>query len=498
MNGEFFAHIAHSLEQITGSLFYILPALGVIGTLLGVIVLSLFRLDKPLWWLSLGGLSSSLLLTGLSAWPDQQPGFDGLLMMDGPARYLQVLIVVGAIFSLLALRFRQAHHPQTRPELALIYLLTITLGAWFLAASQHLLMMYLAIEMMSLPAYLWTAWQKKKATAAEAGMKYVLFGGFSSALMIYGLSWWYGLAGSFDLANLSLVATDPALTGPATGILIMVLLGLLFKTGAFPLHFWIPDVYQGAAYPVAAFFAVVPKAASLLMMLRLVFSLTESAVGANIQLFLLFIGLITMSWGNLAALAQRNTPRLLAYSAIAHTGYLLVGVALGSVFGASAVLFYLGIYLLMKLGAFFVASTLDDQSGTSAWRNWSGVASDFPGLTIALVIFLIALTGLPPTAGFVGKWYLILALGEQNTVFPDFLPWLAIAVVVINTVISLYYYMKIPARMVFSQRNLADISPKKIPLYWGVTLGILCLPLLIGGVWGFDEVLNFLNRILWK
>jgi NADH-quinone oxidoreductase subunit N len=334
-----------------------------------------------------------------------------------------------------------------------------------------------AIEMVSIPSYILAGVYRDRRSSGEAALKYVLYGAVSTGVMLFGMSLLYGLSGSTDFALIQehfLHAT----TSPITLFLAMLLIvaGIGYKVAMVPFHFWCPDVYEGAPTPITAFFSVAPKAAGLAALLRLTVTLLPRGweVGWDWPMLFTLASAATMTLGNLAAIAQQNLKRLLAYSSIAHAGYILMGFAAGSDLGFQAVLFYLVIYLFMNYGAFFAVDIVGRREGGETLRDFRGLGFRAPYVAVVFSIFLFSLVGLPPLAGFVGKVYLFAALVDQGMI--------PLAVIgVLNSVVSLWYYVKIIREMF-----LRD-PVKTTPIFEGVggraLLLVLVIPILVMGVY---------------
>jgi NADH-quinone oxidoreductase subunit N len=293
--------------------------------------------------------------------------------------------------------------------------------------------------------------------SSEAALKYVLYGAFTSGIMLFGFSLLFGLAGTTSLLEISRQVTIASHHSQDKLLLILAVLfflaGLLFKTASFPFHFWCPDVYEGAATPITAFLSVGPKAAGFVLFIRLFYPLFAIDKGAGVYepvsglewpVILAWVSAITMTLGNLAAIHQNNLKRLLAYSSIAHAGYLLMGVSALNELGLRAVIFYLVVYLFMNLGAFAVVATIVGAGGSEEIHSYRGLGSKAPFTCVAMTIFLFSLVGMPPFAGFVGKVYLFAAVISKN------MYWLAV-VAALNSVISLYYYLRVVKAMFLEQ-----------------------------------------------
>jgi len=279
-------------------------------------------------------------------------------------------------------------------------------------------------------------------------------------------------------------------------VLLLILAGLGYKVAAVPFHFWCPDVYEGAPTAVTAFLSVGPKAAGFAVLIRFLdgLFLQGTAGGASVpwRAVLAILCVATMTWGNLAALSQQNLKRLLAYSSIAHAGYLLMGVTLGGAAGAQAVLFYLAVYLFMNLGAFACVIAIEERLGIADVAGCRGLGRRFPFLAAAMTIFLLSLTGIPPVSGFAGKLMLFQALVGARA-----WPWIALAVIgVLNSVVSLVYYARIIKAM-YIEEAPADAPPEApdtaVPAYYGALVGLCLLPTVVLGVW-FGPLLEWTRR----
>ena len=422
--------------------------------------------------------------------------FMRLLFVDNQAIYFQVVIALGAVFVLLYEVFTSpqplSHGEGLMPDADVAPLLflrrrglgrsecrttddsvrsglplewysilvAMTLGLFLMTLSVNLLSVYLSIELVSICSYLLTALTADRK-ASEGGIKYLLFGAVSSAVMLYGMSLLYGMTGTLDLTadafGAELGRQDAAV---ATVAVLLTLAGLLFKLAGVPFHVWTPDAYEAAPVPVAAFFSVAPKAAAVLVLMRIVTALPIETAGAGatsdgatafgLQTPLAVLALAGILIGNLSALRQTDAKRLLAYSTIAHAGFLLVGVAALSEAGFEAVLFYAGTYLFMSLAAFFLIDLLArSQSSTLIISEFAGLGPKQPLLSVALTIIMLALTGLPPTVGFTAKLLSFSALYGAYQRSAD--PWLLALFVLglLNALISLVYYLKIPFLLFF-------------------------------------------------
>lgn len=419
--------------------------------------------------------------------------FEGMVALDPFGVFFKLFfIAVTAVVVVIVHPYRELsgqYHGESY-----VMMLGTVLGMILLATASNLLMIYLALEMTSLPSYLLTSVLRRDAKSSEAGLKYVLFGAAASGCMVYGMSLFYGMTGSLSLVELRNVLTGAGI--PSTALLVataFVLAGFGFKISMVPFHNWTPDVYEGASTPVTAFFSVAPKAAGLAVLLRFFFSGLASVHEGVLQPFygldwpflLAVVSAITMTLGNLAAIKQNNVKRMLAYSSIAHAGYMLMGAVLLNDAGLQAIIFYLVVYGLMNLGAFLVVIAMSAQTRREEFENYRGLGWRMPGLAVPMAVFMFSLTGIPPFAGFVGKVYLFKAVIEQD------LYWLAL-IGLLNSVVSLYYYMRIVKTMYLDDPGPGTGEPARVPWVHTVIILALAVPTLYFGV--RFELLDRLSR----
>lgn len=413
-----------------------------------------------------------------------------LLFVDNQAIFFQAIVILAAVFVLLYELFtsstsnrasEKASVSERLPVEWYSLLMAMTVGLFLMTVSVNLLSIYLSIELVSICSYLLTALTTSRK-ASEGGIKYLLFGSVSSAIMLYGMSLLYGITGTLDLTTDAFgVALAQQESTVAAVALLLTLAGVLFKLAGVPFHAWTPDAYEAAPVPVAAFFSVAPKAAAVLVLMRLVTALPaqsdDAAAGIandSLQIPLAVLALAGILIGNLSALRQANAKRLLAYSSIAHAGFLLVGVVAFTEAGFQAVVFYAGTYLFISLAAFFLVDLLGQTSGntTLTISQFAGLGPKFPLLSVGLTIVMLALTGLPPTVGFTAKLLSFSALFEAYQRSGD--NWLLalFSLGLLNALISLVYYLKIPFLLFF--RPTAEAEPITIqaprqPAIWLVS-----------------------------
>lgn len=427
-----------------------------------------------------------------------------LLFVDNQAIFLQLLIALAGIFVVLYELITTSDHVVTsttssaRSERLPVewysLLLAMLIGLFLMTISVNLLSIYLSIELVSICSYLLTALTAERK-ASEGGLKYLLFGAVSSAIMLYGMSLLYGITGTLDLTTeafgMELAHQDSAVVIVA---MLLTLAGLLFKLAGVPFHIWTPDAYEAAPIPVAAFFSVAPKAAAILVLMRLVtvlpaeLSTADMILGAStasLQTPLAVLALAGILIGNLSALRQTNAKRLLAYSTIAHAGFLLVGVVAFNQAGFEAVFFYISTYLFISLAAFFLIDLLarrvnqEESVDRFTLSRLTGLGAKFPFIAVALTVVMLALTGLPPTVGFTAKLLAFSALFDAYQHSSD--NWLLALFVLglLNALISLVYYLKIPFLLFFRatpESNRIDTS--ELPVSVLLLTLVLVIPII--------------------
>jgi NADH-quinone oxidoreductase subunit N len=396
--------------------------------------------------------------------------FSGMLVVDPMAVAFMTILALASLLVALVFTFKNSRelHGLGQGEFYAL-LLALTLSNMLLAASNDMVMLYLALEMVSITSYVMVAYMKGDRMSNEASLKYVLFGAVSTGAMVYGFSLLYGLVGATGLPRVQEFLAGGVTDANRTAVYATTLLifaGFGFKVAAVPFHFWCPDVYQGAPTPVTAFLSVAPKAAGFAIMLRF-FYRGVAVAGAtpwdltgsiDWPLVLMVISALTMTVGNVAALTQTNMKRLLAYSSIAHAGYLMMGIVALSENGARALVVYLVAYLFMNLGAFLVVTLIHGQEGTFDLRDYAGLWRRAPLLTLAMGVFLLSLVGIPPFVGFMGKLYVFAAVVERGSTYA----WFAV-VGALNAAIGAFYYFRVLKTMTIdaeeSEKAAVFIAP---------------------------------------
>jgi NADH-quinone oxidoreductase subunit N len=376
------------------------------------------------------------------------------------------------------------------------------IGMMLLISAEELIMIFVALELTSISLYILTAFHKGELRSQEAAVKYFMFGAISSAFLLFGLSYVFGSAGTTSLDGIrefiKVTAGHGMGTLMATGLLF-VLVGFGFKVTIAPFHLWAPDTYEGAPTPVTAFIATGSKVASFFVLLKVLFvgfaGMEGSAFWGHFSsgwtMLLAITGALSMVLGNCAAIVQRNIKRLLAYSAIAHAGYIFIGLTAATKMGATSVLFYIIVYSLTNLGAFGVVAALASRAGGDEMQNFDGMAKRAPFLSLLMLIFVLSLAGIPPLGGFFGKFYLFASAVQRDP--QNFgLLWLVILGIVMSAV-SLYYYLILLKHIYVAEGT--DDSRISTPTYLSICLGLVALAVIALGVFP-EPILTLLNGLL--
>jgi NADH-quinone oxidoreductase subunit N len=439
--------LTNNLQHTLHSLTYVWPELMLAaGAVLCLLVGLVSRNRYDVLYLSLGIAIqiAALIVTNLMKLPEVvvQP-FSGSLFISSFTIQMSTLTDVGVLLALLLTFSQQNILQEKRTSEYVALLLSMSLGARLLIGSGNFLMIFLAVEILSITAYLLSGWGTSRR-GAEAALKYFLFGSVAAALMVYGFSILYGLQGSADLTY------DPSasrLSYPIAFVLVaglLVLAGILYKMGAAPMHLWAPDVYEAAPLPVVALFSTVPKLAATAILVRFAFMIqSRGHEFFDWQTILAVVAVISMTFGNFSALRQKDPKRMMAYSSIAQSGFLLLGIISFSEEGAQIMEFYAAVYLIMNFAVFYALQSFE-QEGISTIADFKGTGPGRVFVSVVLCIALVGLAGIPPTAGFTSKLLVFSFVWDAYELTgKNILLWLLIFGL-LNTVISLFYYLKIP------------------------------------------------------
>src|SRR5580765_2275752 len=455
--------------------YYILPELVLtVGALLVLIAdVALPKSQRAaLSWVTLLALGA----TAVSLLPFTSTRVEvahGLIAVDGFALFFKVLFLIAAALTVL-MSIKYLDVEGASPGEFYFLILCATLGMMIMAGGIDLITIFIGLETMAVSFYILAGFIKPNQRSNEAAVKYFLLGAFSLGILLYGMSLMYGLSGTTNLRTMATAFVGQERDPRLVLAVILVVAGIGFKIAAVPFHMWAPDVYEGAPTPVTAFLSVGSKAASFAMLLR-IFLEGLPAMSADWRLLFEVVAIVTMTVGNIAAVTQSNVKRMLAYSSIAHAGYVLIGIVAGTARGITATLVYLFIYSFMQLGAFAVIVVLrrGDVAGEEL-RDFSGLAFRNPFAAFAMLLFMLSLGGIPPTAGFMGKFWLFGAAIDAQ--------YYGLALIgVLNSAISLYYYIRIVVFMYLKKETIGS-QPTTSPAL-AVVLGVAVLGTLVIGVY---------------
>ncbi len=439
----------------------------IVVSIAGVVVLlaDLFPLPNRngvLATLSLIGLGVACAMTANMGFAGRTEVYSGTLVRDGLGTFIGLVILAG---SALAVLLSSSYLPSATTFLGEYYSLVLfsTVGMQIMGQANDLISVFVGIEILSLGLYVLAGFFRTAHRSIEAALKYFLLGSFAAAFMLYGIALLYGAVGST-----SITAVRGALLGVTSSTspllfagLVLLLIGLAFKAGVVPFHMWVPDVYEGSPTAVTAYMSAAPKAAALAVLLRVFIGDVAMLAQVWVNVFLV-LGILTMTLGNVVALVQDNVKRMLAYSGIAHIGYMFVAIATFSEAGAMAILYYLAVYTLMNMGAFAVVVLLNRRGRYEYLSDYAGLASRHPFIAAALALFMISLAGIPPAAGFLAKLYLF-----QSLIQAGLIPVAIVAV--LNSVVSVYYYLRL---VVLSYMREAEVEVPWPGLAFGAIVAI--------------------------
>ena len=481
------------LSYIINSLYLIKPEL-VISVVLVIIVITDLIMDKNkklLPYISLAGLLVAGYYVigqfGLNAFASKPTNGTGMIAVDSFGAFFKLIVILSSLFIIyFSVNSDEVKLSVSRHGEYYSLIFGMILGMFFMLSAADLILIYLSLELVSFSSYVLAGFTKNDLRNSEASLKYIIYGGVASGIMLFGISLLYGMTGSTNIYDINIILQSSnynSLTLLLSGLLIFT--GIGYKISAAPFHFWTPDVYEGAPVAITAYLSIASKAAGFALLIRFIrttFVLGVDQYGywhlinfVDWKTIFIVISILTMTLGNFAALWQSNMKRLLAYSSIAHAGYILLGLTVLSNQGLTAMLIYFGIYIFMTLGAFFVVMLISNKLGTEELEDYKGLGYASPWLGISIGIFLVSLTGLPPTAGFIGKLYLFIALVDAKMI--------AVAVIaLLNSVVSLYYYIKVLRYMylvkVETEKPEIIVSPANIAM-----LVILLAPIIILGIY---------------
>jgi len=418
--------------------------------------------------IALGGIA----LVGALIWSgagDTVTAFGGLFRTDAFASYMKLLVLMGTFAALYMSITPLSKDDINKPEFALLVLLALV-GMMLMISANDLMSLYMAVELQSLPLYVVAAMRTNSLRSSEAGLKYFLLGALSSGMLLYGASLVYGFAGTTSFSGIAAAVSGGTLPVAFVVGLVFMISGLAFKVSAAPFHMWTPDVYEGSPSPVTALFAIAPKVAAIALLMRLTYG-AFGAIADQWTQVLIALSIASMAVGALGAIMQTDIKRMMAYSSIAHMGYALAGLAAGTMDGAFGVMIYMTGYIFMGAGSFAII-LLMRREGQSATRidDLQGLSRSHPMLALGLMVMMFSMAGIPPLAGFFGKWYVFLAVVEAGLV-----PLAVIGVVM--SVIGAFYYLRIIKIMYFEETD--EPLDSDLPLANRVVLGVSVLVILL-------------------
>ena len=415
--------------------------------------------------------------------------FTDAVVLDPFSTFFKLLIILATIFVSVVSLYSNELRDYRKGEY--FYLLgIITFGLFMMVSSIDLIMVYVSIEIVSIMSFVLAGYLKKNTRSNEAALKYVVYGAFSSGIMLFGLSYIYGLTGSTNFFQIQQILASSGSESNSAILMavVMILAGFGYKVSAVPFHFWTPDVYEGSPTTITAYLSIAPKAGAFAMMIRF-FNQVLADGGAMSGLgsisttdlpwasLISLLAVLTMTVGNVVAIQQDNIKRMLAYSSIAHAGYMLLAMPVMSGDSIYAIMVYLIMYLFMNLGAFFVVITIKNKTDGETFDDYKGLGWEMPIVGITMTLFMVSLTGLPPTAGFIGKFYIFASLIQGGGSFY----WLVV-IGGINSVVSLYYYLRVVKVMYFDgDRKDSLVSPPKV--LTGMLLVTAVPTMLLGIYW---------------
>ena len=473
------------------SLEFFVPELILVITILAALITDLFlkksKTDLIGWVLGVGLVIVGLSVLNLSSVPPTTL-FSDAIVIDPFSSFMKIVIIISTLLVIAASWTNRELENYRKGEYFTIMGIMV-LGLFLMTSSVDIIMLYVSIEVVSIMSFILAAYLKLDTRSNEAGLKYVIYGAFSSGVMLFGLSIVYGLTGStsyFDIQE-SIFSMDSSANPALIMALLMIFAGFGYKISSVPFHFWTPDVYEGSPTTITAYLSVAPKAAGFAMIIRFfhqIFSDSIALAGTELGSTDLpwpeiigVLAVVTMTMGNLVAIQQDSIKRMLAYSSIAHAGYMMLALPVISMEAIESIMIYLFVYVFMNLGAFFIVITVKNKTGGETFNDYKGLGWKMPVIGSLMTLFMLSLTGLPPTAGFVGKLYIFKTLVGAGS---DFL-WLVVAGG-INSVISLYYYFHV-VKVMFLDGERSEKLSYPPSLMFGLMVFTAIPSLLLGLYW---------------
>jgi NADH-quinone oxidoreductase subunit N len=419
-----------------------------------------------------------------------------MIVIDPYSLFFKYLFIVSTIFVLIFAESSKEIKLSVHRNEHVTLILVLTLGAFLMATSINLLMMYLSLETVSIASYILAGYSKKVKRSSEASMKYVIYGAASSGIMLYAMTMIYGFTGSMNIFEISTFLAQSGSGNPVIMVsIIMITAGFGYKISSVPFHFWTPDVYEGAPIPITTFLAVTSSAAGFAVLIRF-FNITflesfQLGLNGSWQIIgsikwtevIAVLSVASMVIGNFVAIWQTSLKRLLAYSSIAHSGYLMLGLVVANQMGLAAMLIYLFAYLFMNLGAFYVTIMISNKLNTDDIESMQGLGYRSPFVCASMGVFMFSLSGIPATVVFIGKFYIFAALINSDMI------WLAI-IAMLNSVVSLFFYVKV-LKIMYLKKPITDADSKiKYSFGYNLVLILLAVPTILFGIY-FAPILKF-------
>jgi NADH-quinone oxidoreductase subunit N len=458
----------------------LLPEIALSGYAMAALMVGVYttkdKLAPTLVWVTAGLFVALALFIGIGG-AGERLVFNGLFIDDPFARFAKVTILLSAAAVLVMSQDYMSRRDLLRFEYPILITLAVV-GMMVMVSSADLITLYMGLELQSLALYVVASLRRDSAKSSEAGLKYFTLGALSSGLLLYGASLVYGYAGTTQFAGILSTVQEGVPLGLLFGLVFM-LAGLAFKVSAVPFHMWTPDVYEGSPTPVTAFFATAPKVAAMALIARLVQDAFGGVPGQWGQV-LAALAVASMFLGSIAAIGQRDIKRLMAYSSIAHMGYALIGLAVGTAYGVQATMIYMAIYVTMNVGTFaFILSMERDGRPVSDIAGLNQFAKKEPLKALAMLVLLFSLAGVPPMVGFFGKFYVLKAAVDAGWV------WLAVAGAVAS-VIGAFYYLRIVYYMYFGAEQ-EPVDSRMVPVQWAMLVGVAAIMVLgIANLFGIE------------
>jgi NADH-quinone oxidoreductase subunit N len=495
-------------QSIAESLSYIKPEIAISASLALIVIFDLiFDKDKRIIpYVALLGIIvtgyfciEQIGTTGSAFYESAASKNYGMMTIDPFGSFFKLLVLASSlIIVFFSLSSDEIKKTIDRSGEYFTLIFGMIAGMMFMISASDLILIYISMEIVSLSSFVLAGFTKLRNRNSEAALKYMIYGAASSGLMLFGISIVYGITGSTNLYMINSLIQGPQIN-PVTIALAIILIfaGIGYKISSVPFHFWTPDVYEGSPISITAFLSIASKAAGFAMLIRFIKTSFVLYVGDkgywhlievfDWQSFLIIISLLTMTLGNFSALWQTNLKRMLAYSSIAHAGYIMLGLVVLSNQGLLAILVYFPIYALMNIGAFYIVMLIANKTGSEELEDYNGLGLTTPFLGVSLAIFLISLTGLPPTAGFIGKLYIFIALLDAKMI-------IVAVIALLNTVVSLYYYVRVLRHMFLTEKTSGTPT---IPYSYGniIFILILLIPILVLGIY-FTPLVEFSKNCL--